>query len=84
MQKLLMIVATWCEPCQKLKPMVERVCAGNNVPYEIVDIEDSADKIDVSRIKMVPTFILTNDNNITWTHSGLLDEEFLKNKIGAA
>ncbi len=56
---LLEFTASWCGPCQKVKPEVERL-ARRDVPVRVVDVDDdprSAKKYDVGS---VPTFVVVD------------------------
>ena len=63
---LFYFTASWCGPCQKIKPMIIELQNGlqtNNIKFYIVDIDENDDLCEKCNIKSVPTFILFKDKN---------------------
>ena len=58
---LFYFTATWCGPCQKIKPMILKLKEGlksDNVKFYIVDIDDNDELCEKCNVTSVPTFIL--------------------------
>lgn len=54
--------ATWCQPCQKLFPIVEEVAEENKkVEFVKVDIDRAKDIAEKYKITSVPTLVLIQD-----------------------
>jgi len=73
--------ADWCPPCQKIKPVVDKVSQDLGVIVKKVDIDldtKTADAFDVDRI---PTLILIKDGQIVLKIIGFVDEQTLKSQL---
>lgn len=65
---LLLFSASWCGPCQKLKPQLEELdLSVNNQPVEIlyVDVDDEFDIVDELDISTIPSLFIYNPNCIS-------------------
>ena len=61
---LFYFTATWCGPCQKVKPMILQLKEGlqtDNVKFYLVDIDENDDLCATCNVTSVPTFILFKD-----------------------
>lgn len=61
---LFYFTASWCGPCQKIKPMIQQLQEGlqtNNIKFYMIDIDENETLCDKCNIKSVPTFILFKD-----------------------
>jgi len=85
MKSILYFTADWCQPCKKVKPIVEEL----NREYfpgifQIVDVDIENEMAKTFEIRSVPTFILFEDGNEikrlvgAQTKQSLL--EFIKNE----
>jgi len=64
MKTVYYFTADWCQPCKKVRPIVqelnrEQTTAG----FQIIDVDDNPELVKSFAIKSVPTFILF-DNGI--------------------
>ena len=50
--------ASWCKPCQKIKPLVQKIVENINDEIAFVPINDSSNLIHLLQISKLPTFIL--------------------------
>ena len=58
---LFYFTASWCGPCQKIKPMIQQLQEGlqtNNIKFYMIDIDENDILCEKCNIKSVPTFIL--------------------------
>ena len=56
---LFYFTAKWCGPCQKIKPMIEKLSEGldnSKVEVYMVDIDENDDLALELKVKSVPTF----------------------------
>ena len=63
---LFYFTASWCGPCQTIKPMIIELQNGlqtNNIKFYIVDIDENDDLCEKCNVTSVPTFILFKDKN---------------------
>ena len=61
--KLLYFTASWCGPCQMMKPVWEQFIKqfNNQMDIEKVDVDQNKQLSDRYSISSVPTFLLLND-----------------------
>lgn len=64
MKTILYFTADWCQPCKKVKPIVEEL----NREYfpgmfQIIDVDIEKEMAKSFELKSVPTFILFENNN---------------------
>ena len=61
---LLYFTATWCGPCQKIKPMIQKIAEGmeNKIKVFMIDIDENEELAEKFKIRSVPTFILLREN----------------------
>ena len=64
MKTILYFTAEWCQPCKKVKPIVEEL----NREYfpgmfQIIDVDIEKEMAKSFELKSVPTFILFENNN---------------------
>jgi thioredoxin 1 len=78
--------ATWCGPCQALKPIVEALATeyAGTVKIGEVDIDQSGDLASRFGVMSVPTLILFRDGEIVDKQIGLLSKNDLKKRIETA
>jgi thiol-disulfide isomerase/thioredoxin len=56
--ELLFFTAVWCEPCQKVKPVVSKLAKEYDVQFVSVDFDKSPYVVADFQIEVLPTFIL--------------------------
>lgn len=62
MKKVLYFTASWCNPCKKVRPIVEELTAElDNVIINIVDVDNNIDLAKQYNVTSIPTFILLNN-----------------------
>jgi len=59
--------ATWCGPCKKLK----KILLDNNIPHEIIDIDENPEAVKQYKIKSVPVAIFEENGQIIEEISGV-------------
>lgn len=73
MKELLHFSATWCNPCKKMEPVVQRFIETNpDIKYTKIDVDEQIDLSSHYEIKGVPTFIALVDNEVFSRKSGVL------------
>jgi len=61
---LFYFTASWCGPCQKIKPMILKLKDGlqtDNLKFYTIDIDENDDLCEKCKVTSVPTFILFKD-----------------------
>jgi thioredoxin-like negative regulator of GroEL len=70
---LMYFTATWCGPCQRIKPLLQKLSDGlddEKVEVYMVDIDDNDDLAGDLKVKSVPTFYLFKDKDLLNQCSG--------------
>ena len=57
--KYLLFSASWCGPCQTLKPIMEQV--SKTIPVTKIDVDTDAQTVSDYGVRSVPTVILVKD-----------------------
>jgi thioredoxin 1 len=57
--KYLLFSASWCQPCQTLKPIMEQV--SKTIPVTKIDVDTDAQTVSDYGVRSVPTVILVKD-----------------------
>ena len=70
---LFYFTATWCGPCQRIKPMIQKLSEGfdeSKLEVCMVDIDENDELADELQIKSVPTFYLFKQKDLLGQCSG--------------
>jgi thioredoxin 1 len=79
--ELIEFYADWCPPCQKLKPIVDKVSKDLKLNVDKIDIDANAKLADAFGVDRIPTLILVKDGNVVVKIIGFVDEETLRNQL---
>lgn len=83
MKTVFYFTTEWCQPCKKVKPIVEDM-KKEGFQFQMVDADYEQLLVKRFEIKSVPTFILLEDgkeiNRITGAKTRYELEEFIKNE----
>ena len=62
MRHILYFTAEWCNPCKKVKPIVEELNRESaDIRFQIVDADSEIDLVKSFEVRSIPTFILIED-----------------------
>lgn len=61
MKKVLYFTASWCQPCKRVRPIVEELIAENAGEFIIIDADENIELVRRYQLQSVPTFILIED-----------------------
>jgi thioredoxin 1 len=61
MSHVLYFTADWCNPCKKVKPIVEEMNKDSITKFQIIDVDSEMELTKKFEIRSVPTFILIKD-----------------------
>jgi thioredoxin 1 len=72
---LLYFTASWCGPCQKIKPLLKDFSEQSkkdkyNIEYYMIDIDKNKEFCDKCKIKSVPTFFIMNGKDLLSSQNG--------------
>jgi thioredoxin-like negative regulator of GroEL len=83
MKTVFYFTTEWCQPCKKVKPIVEDM-KKEGFQFQMIDADYEQLLVKRFEIKSVPTFILLEDgkeiNRITGAKTRYELEEFIKNE----
>jgi thioredoxin 1 len=72
--------ADWCNPCKKVRPIVEDINRESaNIRFQIVDADSNIELIKKFEIQSIPTFIMVDDGKIIRRLIGSQTREDLEN-----
>ena len=70
--KLLDFTASWCGPCQAMKPILRKFEAAHpEMKVVCIDIDRSRRKADTYDIRCVPTFVVERDGEVVARAEGM-------------
>jgi thioredoxin 1 len=59
MKTVYYFTADWCQPCKKTRPIVEELNREQTTAgFQIIDVDDNTELVNLFSIRSVPTFIL--------------------------
>ena len=64
---LFYFTAKWCGPCQKIKPLIQKISEGSNsltLKVYMIDIDENDELVKQFQIRSVPTFYLYKNKEI--------------------
>jgi thioredoxin 1 len=61
MSHVLYFTADWCNPCKKVKPIVEEMNKDSITKFQMIDVDLEMELTKKFEIRSVPTFILIKD-----------------------
>ena len=73
---LLYFTASWCGPCQKIKPFLKELSESlkksgeYNIEFYMIDIDNNEEFCDKCKISSVPTFFIMNGKDLLGSLSG--------------
>ncbi|EGQ43611.1 MAG: thioredoxin [Candidatus Nanosalina sp. J07AB43] len=70
--------ASWCGPCQKLKPVYEEVSNEiEDVNFGKVNMEENSDLATSYNVKALPTLLIIQDGDVVAKNEGFMNKEQL-------
>ena len=70
---LFYFTASWCGPCQKIKPLIEKIAEGTpdeKLEIYLIDIDENDEMSSEFKIRSVPTFNMYKDKSLVGSCSG--------------
>ena len=62
MRHILYFTAEWCNPCKRVRPIVEELDRDGVIKIQYIDADDNSELCKKFEVKAIPTFILIEDN----------------------
>ena len=79
-----LISATWCGPCNKIKPLIAQIVTENNLTLESHDIDEEPELTEKYNLTGVPTLLYLKNGKVVDSYAGSLPHEiknFFENNI---
>lgn len=70
---LLYFTASWCGPCQQLKPILTSIAEELTVVE--IDVDDHGDLADAHEVQGIPLLKYVVDSDVAWTSVGVVTRE---------
>jgi thioredoxin 1 len=81
MSHVLYFTADWCNPCKKVKPIVEEINKDSVTKFQMIDVDSEMELTKKFEIRSVPTFILIKDGKEIKRTTGAQTREQLEEFI---
>ncbi len=63
MKHILYFTADWCNPCKRVKPIVEELNRDSAVKFQFIDVDQETEMAKNMNVRSVPTFIVIEDGS---------------------
>jgi len=60
---ILYFTADWCNPCKKVKPIVEELNRDSSIKFQFIDVDQELEMVKSMNVRSVPTFIVIKDGS---------------------
>lgn len=77
MRHILYFTADWCNPCKKVRPIVEEINKDSIIKFLFIDIDTELSLAEDYEVRSIPTFILLEDGKEIKRISGAQTQEQL-------
>ena len=81
MRHVLYFTADWCNPCKKVRPVVEEINKDSITKFLFIDIDTELSLAQDYEVRSIPTFILLEDGKEIKRVSGAQTQEQLMGLI---
>ena len=78
MRAVYYFTADWCNPCKKVKPIVEEINKDSIVKFQMINVDSEIELAKRFEIMSVPTFILIENGKETKRTTGAKTREQLE------
>lgn len=78
MSHILYFTADWCNPCKKVRPIVEELNRDSITKFQLVDVDSEMELAKRFEIRSVPTFVLIKDGKEVKRTTGAQTREQLE------
>lgn len=76
MKEILHFTADWCNPCKRLKPLIEEyIKLHPDIKYVLVDVDTKFETAEDYNIMSVPTLVVLEDGKQIGRSSGFINYE---------
>jgi len=75
---ILYFTADWCNPCKKVKPIVEELNRNSSIKFQVIDADSEIELVKSFQVRSVPTFIVVQDGKEIKRATGAQTKEQLE------
>jgi thioredoxin 1 len=75
---ILYFTADWCNPCKRVKPIVEELNRDSAVKFQFIDVDQETEMAKNMNVRSVPTFIVIEDGSEVKRVTGVQTREQLQ------
>lgn len=79
---VLRFTASWCGPCKQYAPVLTEFAEENELPVDVIDIDERPDLVETFGIKSVPTTVLMKGGTELARIKGAKSKNDLQNELG--
>ena len=81
MRHILYFTAEWCNPCKKVKPIVEELNRDSSVKFQFIDVDQEIEMAKDMNVRSIPTFIVIDNGSEVKRSTGAQTKEQLERLI---
>ena len=81
MRHILYFTADWCNPCKKVKPIVEELNRDSAVKFQFIDVDQEIEMAKDMNVRSIPTFIVIDNGSEVKRSTGAQTKEQLERLI---
>ena len=78
---ILEFYATWCPPCNRIAPIVEKVSKDMNISLRKIDIDKNRPTVKEFNITSIPALVVIKDGKVVGKIVGFKEEDELKEAL---
>jgi thioredoxin len=78
---ILYFTADWCNPCKKVKPIVEELNRDSSVKFQFIDVDQEIEMAKNMNVRSIPTFIVIDNGSEVKRVTGAQTKEQLEGLI---
>jgi thioredoxin 1 len=75
---ILYFTADWCNPCKKVKPIVEELNRDSSVKFQFIDVDQEIEMAKNMNVRSIPTFIVIDNGSEVKRTTGAQTKEQLQ------
>ena len=81
MKHILYFTADWCNPCKRVRPIVEELNRDSAVKFQFIDVDQETEMTKAMNVRSVPTFIVIENGSEVKRVTGAQTREQLQELI---
>jgi thioredoxin 1 len=78
---ILYFTADWCNPCKRVRPIVEELNRDSAVKFQFIDVDQETEMTKAMNVRSVPTFIVIENGSEVKRVTGAQTREQLQELI---